>query len=103
MKKPKIHIKIPKVLPRNPAALPAKMRHASSMTNRNEKRIKEQETFDVEDVRMTCEECYEESIYDGDVICISCCLKDDFCLTCGESSEDDYYKDICSLCQSLKS
>lgn len=101
MKKPKIHIKIPKVLPRNPAALPAKMRHASSMTNRNEKRSSEPEDFDVEE-SLICKECHEEYLdTDGEPICIKCA--NNFCSYCGGALEDTYHGDICSSCQSLNS
>lgn len=99
MKKTNIRIKISKSLPRNSAALPAKMRQSSSMTNRNEKRSNEPEEFDVEDFRMTCKECNEEYIAPGgETFCLACCCKNDFCLVCGKYLEDDYMKDICSLC-----
>lgn len=46
MKIKKTPSRLPKVLPRNPAALPAKMRRAGTMTNRNEKRSKEPTKFE---------------------------------------------------------
>lgn len=100
MKKNKIHIKIPKVLPRNPAALSAKMRYASVMTNRNEKRSKEQESCDIEDCLMICKECHEEYFETGgEPICSACA--NNFCSYCGGSLEDPSYGDICFSCSSF--
>lgn len=105
MKIKKTPSRLPKVLPRNPAALPAKMRRAGTMTNRNEKRSQEPLKFEEWVQQDVGEESDSEEYqgWDPKIDCHFCFMTKGFnlCLRCNQNVCDDK-RQYCCGCPPLE-